>query len=114
MGRGAEITWIWLRVVHAMSELPTEAEGVAIEVLRRSRVRDMEERDRELEQGAPHYASDILRRKRSIRKFENTKRKAAGLRRLRPALQALLPSSIDSEAGLWIFGETGFPVVHYG
>jgi hypothetical protein len=93
IARDAQITWIWFGVVHAMSELPLEAEPIAIEVLCRRRVRDMEERDRELKQGAPPYASDILRRKRSIRKFENAKRKAAGLRGLRPALQVSRPSA---------------------
>jgi hypothetical protein len=54
IARQAHVTGIWFGVVEAMGEFPPEAEAEAIEVLRCSRVRDMEERDRELEQVAPH------------------------------------------------------------
>src|SRR5712692_3797740 len=66
IARQAHVAGIWFRVIHAMGEFPPEAEPLAIEVLRRSRVRHMEERDGELEQVAPPSGS-CKNKKASIR-----------------------------------------------
>jgi len=51
--RQSHVTGIRFRLIAAMREFPSEAQSVAIKVLRRSRVRHMQKRDRELEQVAP-------------------------------------------------------------
>jgi hypothetical protein len=48
------VTRIRLRLIPAMREFPPETKPAAIELLRRSGIRHMEQRDRQLDQSAPH------------------------------------------------------------